>query len=110
MNDWKYQMKGVLLREAMKTDTPFILLGSLVTTVKRFNAHMDEVNAFPEDMRKEFFDFYHKILNDFTDGEDELYNSVIVDDFVSDDLKSFVDFRMSELYELCERWKVWLLL
>lgn len=108
MENWTYKLDGSLLREAIRNDTPFITLGVMVTIVKRFNAHMDNVNAFPDNMKKDFFEYYEDVLNDFSMGEDELYNYVVIDECIANNLTEYVDYRLSELTDLCKEWKVWL--
>lgn len=110
MEEWIYKLDAALLREAINKDTPFITLGVIATVVKRFNAHMDNVNAFPDKMKEDFFQFYTAIATEFANGEDELYNYVVIDECIAANLTEYIDFRLAELYDLCKEWKVWLVM
>jgi hypothetical protein len=102
MRNWKLEFDGALLRDTINNgNDEFLTLEILKKELGLFIKNIRD-----EDMKYEFEDLHELVCSEVDGGKAELLDWLDSED-IADDLEEFVNGRLTEFYDLCDRWDVW---
>lgn len=101
MRQWEYEINGSTLRELIRNeeDNSFTVLKQVALEIKFFIRGIKN-----EDMVFEFDDLLERVEGDISYGEENLISFLKEEDYGS--MKEYVDGLLTEFYDLCDRWDI----
>lgn len=99
MRQWKSRINGTQLREVIKNGTPFEVLKTLQLELKFKIKRIKD-----EDEKYAFEDLFDLVDSDVALGEEGLQAYVTEEDWT---LQELVDDRLTQFYDLCDQFDIW---
>jgi len=104
MTQWNYKINGERLREATQKDDEWETLVELDKVLKSFAPKIKD-----EYMAQDFEELIEIVDSEVLEGKDAIEQFLEEED-AQEDLQELVNDRLSEFYDLCDGWRVWITL